>query len=177
MVTEIQDIEDGIQQTDAEALCVDHHTLENLRAKLQEHPIQGVQLCMRPNSCSPAPEMIVAHSKHGYIRPHKHQERRESFQMLVGALDLVIFEEGGRVREVVHMDADHCKKSLFTHLTQPVFHTIIIRSEYAVFHESLSGPAEAEDIVYADWAPSLDEDGEAACEDYRKRLVQSYHAG
>ncbi|MBI2480932.1 MAG: cupin fold metalloprotein, WbuC family, partial [Planctomycetia bacterium] len=45
----------------------------------------------------------------------------------------------------------------FVRLAPQVFHTLIVRSEYLMFHETTRGPFRREDTVFADWAPAESE--------------------
>jgi hypothetical protein len=38
-------------------------------------------------------------------------------------------------------------------MAAPVFHTLIIRSDVLVFHETTNGPFDRRDTVFAPWAP------------------------
>jgi len=42
-------------------------------------------------------------------------------------------------------------------MEEPVFHTLIIRSDVLVFHETTNGPFDRKDTVFAPWAPEDDD--------------------
>ena len=50
-------------------------------------------------------------------------------------------------------------RPFYYRIAAPLFHTLLIRSDVLVFHETTSGPFSRADTVFAPWAP---EDGDAA---------------
>ena len=49
------------------------------------------------------------------------------------------------------------KNSFFYRLTNTCFHSLIIRSDYAIFKETITGPFNNSDTIYAKWAPMEDD--------------------
>ena len=46
-------------------------------------------------------------------------------------------------------------KTFYYRLSEPIFHTLIIRSEILVFHEITQGPFLREQTEFAEWAPEV----------------------
>ena len=44
-------------------------------------------------------------------------------------------------------------KPFFYRIAEPIYHTLIIRSDVLVFHETTSGPFQREQTVLAPWSP------------------------
>ena len=97
--------------------------------------------------------MIIVLSNQTYIRPHKHINKTESFHIIEGLIDVVIFDETGNIVEVVHMGDLLSGHNFFYRLSDDYYHTPIIRSDFAVFHETINGPFDRTDTIEAPWAP------------------------
>lgn len=112
-------------------------------------------------------EMIIAMTEHSYIRPHKHHNKSESFHIIEGFMDVVIFNDTGDVIKVVPMGDARSGKCMFYRLSEPYFHTLVLRSECVVFHETTNGPFCRDATEYAPWSPP-----EEAAEDINVFLQQ-----
>jgi cupin fold WbuC family metalloprotein len=97
--------------------------------------------------------MFIAKLKNTYVRPHKNHNKCKSFQVLDGIIDLVIFDNFGNITDVVNLGNYGQKNSFFYRLTNTCFHSLIIRSNYAIFKETITGPFNSSDTIYAEWAP------------------------
>ena len=73
--------------------------------------------------------------------------------MIEGEMDVLIFNEGGALTEVIEMGGDAFNQKLYCRIPEKLFHAIIIRSECAVFHEVTDGPFRKEETIAAPWAP------------------------
>lgn len=116
-----------------------------------------VRLCAHQSIDSRLHEMLIVHSRDAYVRPHKHLDKAESFHLIEGVVDVVFFDEGGAVEHVVHMENGTVDSRFFYRISGPRYHTLLIRSEFIVFHEATSGPFIREQTAFAPWAPSEDD--------------------
>jgi cupin fold WbuC family metalloprotein len=111
------------------------------------------RLCAHKDISSSLHEMFIVHKKNIYVRPHKHLGKSESFHLIEGEVTLILYEDNGDIRTVVDMGSYESGKCFYYRVDEPVFHSILIQSDYIVFHEATLGPFVREDTVYADWAP------------------------
>jgi cupin fold WbuC family metalloprotein len=116
-----------------------------------------IRLCAHHGVDNPLHEMLIVHTNDTYVRPHKHLGKSESFHVIEGDVDVVLFEDDGRVSEMIRMGAFASGRPFFYRIAAPVYHTLLIRSEVLVFHETTGGPFRRADTVFAPWAP---EDGD-----------------
>jgi cupin fold WbuC family metalloprotein len=70
-----------------------------------------------------------------------------------GVLDVVIFRDDGSVREVVSMGDGASGSNFYYRLAEPAYHTVVLRSDLVVFHETTNGPFRREETETAPWAP------------------------
>lgn len=103
--------------------------------------------------------MLIVHPIGTYVRPHKHVGKSESFHVIEGEVDVVVFAGDGGVADVIRMGAFTSGRPFFYRIAEPLYHTLLIRSDVLVFHETTSGPFQRADTVFAPWAPA---DGDAA---------------
>ena len=95
---------------------------------------------------------------HGtYIRPHRHlfPPKSETFLVLEGVADVILFDDGGAITARYSLGADTSDGRLWgVDLPPGVWHTVLARSERAVCFEVKPGPWEpASDKEFATWAP------------------------
>ena len=119
------------------------------RARINAHPDSDDQLH----------EMIIAIEPGSYIRPHKHPGKSEAFHIIEGAVDIVVFDEAGDIARVVSLAAQGGSTPFYYRMSEPHFHTLIIRSDLLIVHEITNGPFRPEGTVFAAFAP---EEGDTA---------------
>jgi cupin fold WbuC family metalloprotein len=132
---------------------VNQSDINNLKELVKSNKRKRIRLCAHDNIKNNIHEMIIVLSKGTYIRPHKHQGKSESFHIIEGLIDVVIFDEVGSIKDVVNMGDFYSGKTFFYRLSAPYYHTPIIRSSFAIFHETVNGPFYRSDNFEAPWAP------------------------
>ena len=110
-------------------------------------------LCMHPTPADPLHEMIICLARSTYVRPHRHEGKSESFHIIEGELDVVLFHDDGAVREVIRMGPYQSGQVFFYRLMEPCFHTVLVNTPHVLLHETTNGPFDPEDTEYATWAP------------------------
>jgi cupin fold WbuC family metalloprotein len=143
-----------------------------LREALHKTPRKRVRINAHPDRDDPLHEMIIAISRNSYIRPHKHPSKSEAFHIVEGAVDIIIFDNDGEIAKVIPLSAPGSGKPFYYRMSEPFFHTLIIRSEYLVVHEITNGPYRVDGAVFADFAPRDDDSVGAAkyCAELERRV-------
>jgi cupin fold WbuC family metalloprotein len=116
------------------------------------------RLCTHKDIYSSVHEMLIVHEKDIYIRPHKHMGKSESFHVIEGEADIVTFSDDGVILDLIEMSDYREGKVFYYRISEPIFHTVIIKSEVVVFHETTSGPFCREDMFFAEWSPPENEE-------------------
>jgi cupin fold WbuC family metalloprotein len=103
-----------------------------------------------------------------YIRPHRHLDppKSESFLVLEGRADVILFDEDGRVTARHQLGAESPEGRLWGIDIPPgVWHTIVARTTRVVCFEVKPGPwVASNDKEFASWAPAEnDSDAAAYC--------------
>jgi len=126
-------------------------------------PRRRARICAHKSGEDALHEMLIALSSEGYIRPHKHLHKSESFHVVEGEADVVVFTGTGEISEVIQMGALGSSKAFYYRLPAGYYHTVIVRTHLLVLHEVTNGPFHLEDTVQAPFAP-FETEREAALE-------------
>ena len=143
--------------TDEEITRITKNDLSWLKSKALANKRQRARLCSHPDVMDPLHEMLIVHVKDTYVRPHKHMGKSESFHVIEGLLNVIVFTNEGKIRETIEMGDLASGKCFYYRLFKGVYHTVVPLSELVVFHEVTNGPFKREDMVFADWSPAEDD--------------------
>ena len=127
---------------------------EDLKSRAVQNARRRMRLCAHHSDDNPLQEMIVALASDAYVRPHKHLARTESYHIIEGQADLVLFDDAGKIARVIPLGDYASGKCVFCRLAEPVFHTLVLRTPTLVFHETTNGPFRREETVFAPWSPA-----------------------
>jgi cupin fold WbuC family metalloprotein len=104
--------------------------------------------------------------KDTYIRPHRHSHppKSETFVVLEGAADVIVFDEMGTITARYRLGAQPGAEHVWgIDLPPGVWHTILARTERVVCFEVKPGPWEpSSDKEFAAWAVAEDDPAAAA---------------
>lgn len=144
--------------------------MQALKAGATRNARQRMRLCAHADEQAPLQEMIVAVTRRAYIRPHKHLTRAESYHVIEGQADLVLFDDAGAITRVIPLGDAASGKAVFCRLSEPLFHALVLRTETLVFHETTTGPFRREESVFAPWAPA---ENDLAVAEFLRKLADS----
>lgn len=144
---------DEVFYTDEAVPKMDKSGLEFLKQEALKNPRKRIRLCTHRGTNDRVHEMFIVHMRDTYIRPHKHLGKSESFFVIDGEVDVVLFNEEGLATEKIHMSSPGSGEIFYYRIDEPVFHTLLIRSKMLCFKEVTAGPFRREDTVFAVWAP------------------------
>jgi cupin fold WbuC family metalloprotein len=142
--------------------------IDFLKSALSTNPRGRVRINAHPDSDDQLHEMFIAIRPDSYIRPHKHPGKSEAFHLVHGSVDIVVFHEDGEICEIVPMAANEPGRAFYYRLSEPLFHTLVIRSDLLVVHEITNGPFRPGGTVFASFAP---EEGHPAASGYAAELI------
>ncbi|OGS40849.1 MAG: hypothetical protein A3J82_09320 [Elusimicrobia bacterium RIFOXYA2_FULL_69_6] len=120
------------------------------------NPPRRMRLCAHRSVSDALHEMFIVLAKDAYIRPHKHLQKSESFHVVEGRAEIVLFEEDGSLRQVIAMGDYSSGLCFYYRLADPCYHGLVVRSDAFVFHETTGGPLDPAQTVFAPWAPPED---------------------
>jgi len=120
------------------------------------------RICAHKTNEDALHEMLIAISAKSYIHPHKHLGKSESFHIVDGIVDVVVFDELGEIVEIIELGDARSGRNFYYRLTESVFHTLLIHTDFLVVHEVTNGPFLRERTVLADFAPPEEQVAEAS---------------
>ena len=145
---------------DEEIVVVAQADLQELKSLALLNPRQRVRLCAHRSPNDRLHEMFIVHTLGCYVRPHKHLQKAESMTVLEGEVDVVLFHEDGSIRQIIQLGTADTGKTFYQRLPEEIYHMLIIRTEFLVFHEITEGPFLRKNTIFPDWAPA--EQGKAS---------------
>ncbi len=130
-----------------------------LKERAAASPRMRARICTHENVDSPVHEMLIAHHRSCYVRPHRHPSKAESLLVVEGNATAVFFDDAGSVQSTLELAA--APAGTFSYRTAPgIWHGLLIRSEWLLFVEHSSGPFDPHSSEFPQWAP----DGSNAAE-------------
>jgi cupin fold WbuC family metalloprotein len=125
------------------------------------------RICSHHSNDEPVHEMFVAHERDTYVRPHRHLNKSESMVILTGEVDYLFFDDVGNLTECYRLGESASGLPFYQSTRTDLYHSLIVRSDWAVFLEITKGPFDPSDTVWAPWSPAVTS-GEAKT--FQKRL-------
>lgn len=161
-------INDEVYYSTTKSVSLDRSGIAFLKSKAAEGARARARLCAHWSPEDILHEMFIIHHNDTFVRPHKHLHKQESFHLIEGDVDVVLFDDAGKVTDVISMGNYDSGKPFYYRIVSSCFHTFIIRSEVLVFHEITTGPFNREEAAFAPWAP--DGTDAVAVKDYMNLL-------
>jgi len=124
-----------------------------LKEKANLNSRKRIRVCAHNDKSDSLHEMLIIHERGAYVQPHKHPGKSESMHVVEGLVDVVMFDDAGEIYRVIRMGDYNSGKAFYYRVAAPYFHTLIIRSEVLVFHETTNGPFDRSTTIFAPWAP------------------------
>lgn len=132
---------------------LDRACIDMLKKKAEQNRRRRIRICIHKNNTDKLQEMFIVHLKDAYIRPHKHLHKSESFHVLEGSVDVILFDDQGNIHKSFRMGNYASGLNFYYKLEEPVYHTMIIHSPYVIFQEVTTGPFRRLETVFAPWSP------------------------
>ena len=126
--------------------------LDLLREVVASSARGRVRINLHPDNNDPLHEMFIAIRADSYIRPHRHAGKSESFHLVEGEADVVVFDETGNITHVVTLGGEDGAR--YYRLSAPLFHTLVIHSPLLIVHETTNGPFAPDATEFAAFAPA-----------------------
>lgn len=155
---------------DATPITLKRRDLEFLKEKVSATSRKRIRICIHTSDNDLIHEMFIVNRYDTYIRPHKHLHKKESYHVIEGKADIILFDEKGSIQNIIPLGDFASGKDFYYKLNDPIYHTMVIHSEYLVFVEVTNGPFRKDDNIFAPWSP--DEKDTQAVKAYLRKLKQ-----
>jgi cupin fold WbuC family metalloprotein len=150
-----------VYYSDARVVLAGEEDVTFVRAAAAANPRGRARLCTHRGTDDALHEMLIVHRRDVYVRPHAHVGKSESFLVLEGEAVVVLFDESGGIERAVEMTPFGARRCFYYRMPDGVFHTLLICSEWLVFHEATTGPFDRAATAFARWAPDGSDAGAA----------------
>jgi cupin fold WbuC family metalloprotein len=141
-----------------------------LKQQARENSRKRARICAHKTNQDALHEMVIAIAANSYIHPHRHVGKSESFHIVEGEVDIVVFDESGAIVDIIDMGPVGSARKFYYRLSESAFHTLLIRTDFLVVHEVTRGPFFRENTVLAPFAPPEDE--HRAARDYMTLVAE-----
>lgn len=138
---------------DEKIVKVGYKDIELFKKVANNNERKRIRLCAHKNINDKQHEMFIIHKKGAYVRPHKHINKCESFHLIEGEMCVFLFTQEGRVEEIIRVSEYRNKNIFFCRIPEDVYHSVIIISDFVVFHETTPGPFKRKGSIFPLWAP------------------------
>jgi cupin fold WbuC family metalloprotein len=145
--------------TGQEIIEIRPEQLGELKRAAAEAPLKRARLCLHHDHSDQVQEMVIAFDRGTYVRPHRHRGKTESFHVIEGELEVVFFDDGGRVTRRVRMGPRDSGHAFLYRLSSSLWHSVVPLSDFVVIHETTTGPFVKGETEFPPWGP---EDSDAA---------------
>jgi cupin fold WbuC family metalloprotein len=142
-----------------------------LKQKAGKNPRHRVRLCSHTGINDNLHEMMIVLEKNVFIPPHNHPGKCESLHVIEGVADAVVFDDNGEITQVFPLGQYGSGRVFYCRMNTSVYHTLLIRSDYFIFHETTTGPFQKGGTRNAPWSPDLSNTD--ACMEYLENLDTS----
>lgn len=132
---------------------IDSSEIDRLKNRSTINKRKRIRLCTHNNIDDNLHEMFIVHAKDTYVKPHKHMNKAESLHIIEGLVDIIVFNDEGDIRDVFQMGDYLSGRKFYQRISDSYYHSMIIRSEFLVFHEATTGPFRKSDTLFPTWAP------------------------
>jgi cupin fold WbuC family metalloprotein len=153
VVEKYRSLSPEVLYSDAVITATNRSDIDLFKQMSSHNPRKRIRLCAHGDPDDRLHEMLIVHDRSAYVRPHKHPGKSESTHIIEGLVDVVMFDDEGRIKGVIRMGDYASGRTFYYRMAAPIFHTLIIRSDILVFHEITNGPFDRRDTVFAPWAP------------------------
>lgn len=150
----LRKVNDEVFVSDAPIVRIGGEQITFLKRQASSNIRRRARICAHRSNEDTLHEMLIAISADSYIHPHKHTTKVESFHIIEGIVDVVVFNDTGDIVDVIELGDIASGRSFFYRLSDSFFHTLLIHGEVLVVHEVTNGPFRRDDTVLAPFAPS-----------------------
>lgn len=112
----------------------------------------SVRVCLHSSGESDLHNMVIAHPRGLYIRPHANPNKSKAYHAIYGAMRIVGMDSFGiKIFDIV-LSKDNVS---ILRIEKKVFLLLLPITDVCIFHEIALGPFERDkDTIFADFAPS-----------------------
>ena len=144
-------ISPGAFATMDRVVTVNDEHLRFLKQEALSTPLKRARLCAHSKSEDPLHEMLIVLARETHVRPHFHISKSESYHVVEGEAELVIFTECGKTDRIISLGGSRNGSVLFCRIPERICHCLVVKTDFFVVHETTRGPLDPSTTVFAEW--------------------------
>jgi dTDP-4-dehydrorhamnose reductase len=152
-LNDLREVSEGVYYSRYPIPLVDSELIAFLKQIARTCPLRRARFCAHATPDAEQHDMLIVTHNDSYVAPHRHMSKSETFVLLEGECDMILFDEHGTVEKVVSMGPASSGRPFFYRMPPGQFHSLAANTELLVFLENTKGPFRLDDREYADWAP------------------------
>jgi cupin fold WbuC family metalloprotein len=150
---DLSEVADGIYYSRYPLPLVDAEVIAFLKQAALKSPLRRARFCAHLSPDAEQHDMLIVSHRDTYVTPHRHFNKSETFVLLEGAAEIILFDESGAVEKTIKLGTPASDRPFFYRMPPRQFHSLSIESELVVFLENTKGPFSLGDREHANWAP------------------------
>lgn len=150
----VKKINDEVLYAVDQIVKVGRKDIQLLKGRAQGNKRKRIRLCAHKNVKDNLHEMFIVHTKGTYVRPHKHLNKTESLYVIEGSVNIIVFDDEGNIIKALRMGNYSSGNEFYLRIPGSYYHTMLIKSEFLVFHEITTGPFKKSDTIFPPWSPN-----------------------
>jgi cupin fold WbuC family metalloprotein len=131
--------------------------IDYLKKKADSSVRGRYRLCLHDSISHLTQEMMICLKKYSYFQPHKHPiNYSESYHLIEGEIDVYLMDNNGIIFDEIKLSEKNSKypNNFYYRLSSPIYHLVVPRSEWVIYHEVSTGPfIKKNNVIYAGFAP------------------------
>jgi len=135
---------------DQDIVKIQNQDLARLIDVAKKSPKRRARFCLHRDHSDLVQEMIIAFCQDSEVPIHKHTDKSESFHVIDGIIEVQFFNDSHEITESLKMGPIGSGLPFVYRLSGPKWHTVKIISEFAIIHETSSGPFVENDMEILD---------------------------
>jgi cupin fold WbuC family metalloprotein len=155
--SDLTEVAEGIYYGHHSIPLVSEGVIDILKKSARTNSRRRARFCAHPSPDADQHDMLIVSHRDTYVTPHRHHDKSETFVVLEGEVDIMLFDKEGSLEEIVKMGPLSSGRPFFYRMPPRQFHSLAIESELLVFIESTKGPFRAGEPENAAWAPGPDD--------------------
>lgn len=146
----------GVYFPTSQPAKLDASDFAKLRDIARESESGTARICLHSSEDDLLQEMVIAHAAHAFVRPHRHPDRDVTFSCIEGTAEIVFFDEGGGIREVLKFGIG-LGRTRILRVPAGRFYSQIPEDGGFIFHELIAGPFSSNLSEWSNWVSSSEE--------------------
>jgi cupin fold WbuC family metalloprotein len=153
-VSQFLEINEEVLYTKESVGKISRADIDFLKAKSYANKRKRIRLCTHQDIKEIVHEMFIVHHAGNYVPPHKHLNKVESYHLIEGVFEIILFEDDGLILDIIKLDEESKDGYFYYRIPEGLYHMVVPVSDTVIYHEITNGPFQQKSMIIPKWAPS-----------------------